>query len=63
MITFIMMIIVAYATNKLTRLYCIFKYKNDISFIRTIMNDNVTYNLRKNSFDTESYIEGVDLRD
>lgn len=59
MLTIILMFVVAYATNKLTRLYCVFKYKNDIRFIKTIMQDEVIYNLKKDTFDVDQYLKEV----
>lgn len=40
MITLIIVIAVAYITNKLTRLYCVFKYKNDAYFIKQLIKEN-----------------------
>jgi len=63
MITIIIMILVAYATNKITRLYCVFKYKNDVEFIRSVMRNELTYNLKNNTFTIEQIAEEVNSYD
>lgn len=48
MLTFILILVSFYISNKFTRLYCVFKYKNDAKFITNILkNEEFLLNLKK----------------
>lgn len=63
MLTILIILVTIFITNKLTRMYCILRYKNDVEFIKNVMNENVVYDVKRNSFNLEEYLKEVITND